>query len=192
MKFFWIVCLFALFAGCGEAPSGTGSTGSNENRASVGLSLNETSVDERHANSEIKSISDAANNWANSTPRELESAEFVARRKARFTESGVAIDTTAFDERILAIKKDLNLKLPSDEEKAELAEAFYKRALALIDAHQYGAALADCRAAQRIFSEHEMSRRKIDQLIRTYKALKLEEPMEGQEPTPLPMPAPTK
>jgi len=106
--------------------------------------------------------------------------------KTKWTQSGEPIDTKTFDADIASADKALKSK-PNDEAlKKALAEAYYKRAVALTEARQYASALGDYRRTLKYDSNNAQAKQWVDQMVSIYDGMGRESPPEGQEPPPLP------
>ena len=106
--------------------------------------------------------------------------------KTKWTQSGNPIDTKSLDADIASADKALKAK-PSDESaKKALAEAYYKRAVALTDARQYASALGDYRRTLKYDPDNAQAKEWVDQIVSIYDSIGRESPPEGQEPPPLP------
>lgn len=104
----------------------------------------------------------------------------------KWTASGDPIDTKAMDATILSAEKALAGK-PTDEKlKKAVADAFYKRAVALTEARQYASALGDYRRTLKHDPSNADAKEWIEKIVMIYGSLKREAPKEGEEPPPLP------
>jgi tetratricopeptide (TPR) repeat protein len=106
--------------------------------------------------------------------------------KTKWTQSGNAIDTSAFDAEIGRAQKDLKAKPKNEAAKKSLAEAFLKRGVALTDARQYASALGDYRRVLKFDAENEDAKKWIEEILNIYAMLNRDYPKEGEEPPPLP------
>lgn len=106
--------------------------------------------------------------------------------KTKWSQSGDPIDTSKFDSDIAAAERTLKSKPNDVSAKKGLAEAYYKRAVALTDARQYASALGDYRRTLKYDPENAQAKEWITQIIEIYDSLGRESPPEGQEPPPLP------
>jgi tetratricopeptide (TPR) repeat protein len=113
-------------------------------------------------------------------------SEQPAGGKTRWTQSGEPIDTSKFDADIAKANKTLRSKPDDDASKKALAEAYFKRGVALTDARQYASALGDYRRALTYDPDNAQAKEWIEQIISIYDGLDREYPPEGQEPPPLP------
>jgi tetratricopeptide (TPR) repeat protein len=107
--------------------------------------------------------------------------------KTKWSQSGEPIDTKEFDAAIEAAAKALGGKPADPALKKALAEAYYKRAVALTDARQYASALGDYRRTVKNDPDNKQAKDWIDQIINIYDGLNKESPKEGEEPPPLPL-----
>lgn len=106
--------------------------------------------------------------------------------KTKWTQSGNAIDTSAFDAEIGRAQKDLKANPKNEAAKKSLAEAFLKRGVALTDARQYASALGDYRRVLKFDAENEDAKKWIEEILNIYAMLNRDYPKEGEEPPPLP------
>lgn len=110
----------------------------------------------------------------------------VPGEKPKWTQSGEPIDTKEMDAAIASAEKASSAK-PSDVKlKKALAEAYYKRGVALTDARQYASALGDYRKAFKNDASKTEAKDWIDKIIMIYDGLGKSYPKEGEEPPPLP------
>lgn len=106
--------------------------------------------------------------------------------KRKWSQSGNPIDTKSLDAAIADAEKT-HKSSPNDvKAKKTLAEAYFKRGLALTEARQYAAALGDYRHALKIDPEQRESQTWIAEILRIYDGLNMESPKPGEEPEPLP------
>jgi len=106
--------------------------------------------------------------------------------KTKWTQSGEPIDTKAFDAEIATAEKASKAKPNDETAKKALAEAYYKRAVALTDARQYASALGDYRRTLKYDPDNAQAKEWVDQIVSIYDGMGRESPPEGQEPPPLP------
>lgn len=106
--------------------------------------------------------------------------------KPKWTQSGEPIDTKELDAAIASAEKALAAKPSDDKLKKAVAEAYYKRGVALTDARQYASALGDYRKAFKNDPSKTEAKDWIDQIIKIYDGLNKSYPKEGEEPPPLP------
>ena len=106
--------------------------------------------------------------------------------KTKWTQSGEPIDTKTFDADITNAEKAVKSKPNDDASKKALAEAYYKRAVALTDARQYASALGDYRRTLKYDPDNAQAKQWIDQIVSIYDSMGRESPPEGQEPPALP------
>ena len=106
--------------------------------------------------------------------------------KTKWTQSGEPIDTKTFDADIASADKALKSKPNDETSKKALAEAYYKRAVALTDARQYASALGDYRRALKYDPDNAQAKTWVEQIVSIYDSMGRESPPEGQEPPPLP------
>ena len=106
--------------------------------------------------------------------------------KSKWTASGDPIDTTALDSAVTSAEKAFSGKPTDSAAKKALADAFYKRAVALTEARQYASALGDYRRALKHDPSNAEAKDWIDKIIMIYDGLGKESPKEGEEPPPLP------
>ncbi len=106
--------------------------------------------------------------------------------KAKWTQSGEPIDTKSLDSAVTAAERALTTKPTNETLKKTLAEAYYKRAVALTDARQYASAIGDYRRAFKNDPTKTEAKEWIDKIIMIYDGLNKSYPKEGEEPPPLP------
>ena len=106
--------------------------------------------------------------------------------KAKWTQSGEPIDTKELDAAVTSAEKALAAKSSDDKLKKALAEAYYKRGVALTDARQYASAIGDYRRAFKNDPSKTEAKEWIDKIIMIYDGLNKSYPKEGEEPPPLP------
>jgi tetratricopeptide (TPR) repeat protein len=107
--------------------------------------------------------------------------------KTKWTQSGNPIDTSQFDADIAKAEKDLKAKPKDAGAKKALAEAYFKRGVALTEARQYASALGDYRRTLKLDPNDEEAKNGMDQIISIYESLNRDYPKEGEEPPPLPV-----
>ena len=128
----------------------------------------------------------AAHTTENQPPSAVSTPPAAGAQKGKWSQSGDPIDTAQFDAAIASAEKTSKAKPGDDSAKKSLADAYYRRAVALTDARQYASALGDYRRAAKLDPEHEDSRKWIEQIVMIYGSIGKEAPPEGQEPPPLP------
>ena len=106
--------------------------------------------------------------------------------KTKWTQSGNPIDTKSMDADIASADKTFKAKPNDEAAKKALAEAYYKRAVALTDARQYASALGDYRRTLKYDPDNAQAKEWVDQIVSIYDSMGRESPPEGQEPPPLP------
>ena len=106
--------------------------------------------------------------------------------KSKWTQGGEAFDTAELDKAVAAAEKSLSSKPADNGAKKALAEAYYKRAVALTDKRQYASALGDYRRALKYDPSNSDAKEWIDKIIMIYDSLNKDSPKEGEEPPPLP------
>ena len=117
---------------------------------------------------------------------ESKPGDTAAAGKPKWSQSGEAIDTKAFDSGIIASDKALSTK-PADEKlKKIVSTAYFNRGFALTESRQYAAALGDYRKAYKLDPTKAEAKEWIDKIIKIYDGLKKEYPKEGEEPPALP------
>ncbi|MEO7674086.1 MAG: hypothetical protein ABIU09_08435, partial [Pyrinomonadaceae bacterium] len=119
-------------------------------------------------------------------PQKMDNSNSVPGSNSKWSQGGEAIETAKFDGVIAAAEKVVKTKPADSEAKKILAQAYFDRGFALTEARQYASALGDYRHALKNDSDHEDSKKWIDQIISIYSMLKKEYPKEGEEPTALP------
>lgn len=131
---------------------------------------------------------------ANSSPERSQTAiahssenqtPLPANGSSKWKQSGDPIDTKEFDTAIAAAEVAFNKKANDPAVKKSLAEAYYKRAVALTDARQYASALGDYRRTIKYDPTNTDAKNWIDQIIGIYQSMGRESPPEGEEPPPL-------
>lgn len=105
--------------------------------------------------------------------------------KAKWTQSGDPIDTKSLDSAVTAAERALTTKPTNEVLKKTLAEAYFKRAVALTDARQYASAIGDYRRAFKNDPTKTEAKEWIDKIIMIYDGLNKSYPKEGEEPPPL-------
>lgn len=106
--------------------------------------------------------------------------------KSKWTQSGDPIDTKEFDTAIASAEKAHKAK-PSDAAAAKaLADAYFKRAVALTDARQYASALGDYRRTVKLDPANTEAADWIERIVSIYASINRGSPAEGEEPPPLP------
>ena len=116
----------------------------------------------------------------------MSNSDQTSGSKSKWTQSGDPIDTKEFDTAIAAAEKQEKAKPGDGQAKKALAEAYYKRAVALTDARQYASALGDYRRTVKYDPGNEQAKNWIEQIVGIYDSMGRESPPEGQEPPPLP------
>lgn len=104
----------------------------------------------------------------------------------KWTASGDPIDTKSMDSAIMSAEKALEGKPADPKLKKTLADAFYKRAVALTEARQYASAIGDYRRTLKHDPTNADAKEWVDKITMIYGSLKREPPKEGEEPPPLP------
>ena len=104
----------------------------------------------------------------------------------KWTASGDPIDTAKLDAAVVSAEKALAGKPTDDKLKMALAEAFYKRAVALTDARQYASAIGDYRRTLKHDPSNADAKEWVEKITMIYDSLKRQAPKEGEEPPPLP------
>jgi len=105
--------------------------------------------------------------------------------KSKWTQGGEAFDTSDLDKSVATAEKTLSGKPADAAAKKALAEAYYKRAVALTDKRQYASALGDYRRTLKYDPANADAKEWIDKIIMIYDSLNKESPKEGEEPPPL-------
>jgi len=116
----------------------------------------------------------------------MSNSDQTAGAKTKWTQSGDPIDTKEFDTAIATAEKQVKSKPNDTTAKKALAEAYFKRGVALTDARQYASALGDYRRTLKYDPDYEGAKTWIEQIISIYDSMGRESPPEGQEPPPLP------
>lgn len=106
--------------------------------------------------------------------------------KSKWTQSGEAIDTAAFDAEIAKAEKAVKANANDEAAKKALAEAYYKRGFALTEVRQYAAALGDYRRVLKYDPANQDAEKWIKQIVGIYQSLNKQYPPEGEEPPALP------
>ena len=106
--------------------------------------------------------------------------------RTKWTQSGDPIDTKAFDSAIASAEKNVKAKPDDKAAKDAVADAYLKRATALVGARQYAAALGDYRRVLKYDPENDTAKEWVNQIVGIYESMNREAPPEGQEPPPLP------
>lgn len=110
----------------------------------------------------------------------------VQNTGGKWSQDGDPIDTTEFDKTITDAEKAQKADPKDDAAKKELAEAYFKRGVALTDARQYASALGDYRRVLKLDPTHADAKKWEEQIIGIYQMMKKEYPKPGEEPKPLP------
>jgi hypothetical protein len=105
---------------------------------------------------------------------------------SKWTQSGDAIDTKEFDTAIASAEKALTAKPADAAAKKAVADAYFKRAVALTDARQYASALGDYRRTIKHDPSNTEAAEWIERIISIYASINRGSPKEGEEPPPLP------
>jgi hypothetical protein len=105
---------------------------------------------------------------------------------SKWSQSGDAIDTKEFDTAIAAAEKAVSAKPSDAAAKKALADAYFKRAVALTDARQYASALGDYRKTVKHDPSNTEAAEWIERIISIYASINRSSPKEGEEPPPLP------
>jgi tetratricopeptide (TPR) repeat protein len=168
MKKIAFLSIALLFAGCNSAPQPVAN--GNSPVASPERSEKTQTVIAHTTENQPPPMSDSA---APSGP------------KSKWTQSGDPIDTKEYDDAIAAAEKATKSKPNDTGAKKSLADAYYKRAVALTDARQYAAALGDYRRTVKYDPDNGEAKNWIDQIVGIYDSMNREAPPEGQEPPPL-------
>ena len=106
--------------------------------------------------------------------------------KSKWTQSGDPIDTKEYDTAITAAEKAFNAKPSDAAAKKALADAYFKRAVALTDARQYASALGDYRRTIKHDPSNTEASDWIERIVSIYASINRGSPKEGEEPPPLP------
>jgi hypothetical protein len=106
--------------------------------------------------------------------------------KSKWTQSGDPIDTKVFDTAIATAEKALAAKPADAAAKKAVADAYYKRAVALTDARQYASALGDYRRTVKHDPSNTEAAEWIERIVSIYASINRGSPKEGEEPPPLP------
>jgi len=106
--------------------------------------------------------------------------------KTKWSQGGEAFDTSDLDKSISTAEKSLSGKPADNAAKKALAEAYYKRGVALTEKRQYASALGDYRRTLKYDPANPDAKEWIDKIIMIYDSLNKESPKEGEEPPPLP------
>lgn len=167
MKLAIIALLAFVAAGCNNAASPVQSNANSQTAGSATSGTPQTVIAHSSENKQL-----------NTAPAPGE--------KAKWTQSGDPIDTKEFDSGITAAERALSAKPTNETLKKTLAEAYYKRAVALTDARQYASAIGDYRRAFKNDPTKAEAKEWIDKIIMIYDGLNKSYPKEGEEPPPLP------
>jgi len=106
--------------------------------------------------------------------------------KSKWTASGDPIDTKELDSGVMAAEKALGSKPKDTAAKKALADAFYKRGVALTEARQYASALGDYRRTLGHDPTNAGAKEWIEKIVMIYDSMGRQSPKEGEEPPPLP------
>ena len=106
-------------------------------------------------------------------------------QKTKWTQGGSPIDTKEFDSAIAKAQMDLKAKPANPALISALADAYFKRGVALTDARQYASALGDYRRALKNDPSNAEAKEWIDKIIMIYDSMGRDSPKEGEEPPPL-------
>lgn len=123
---------------------------------------------------------------AHSSENKQPNAAPAPGEKGKWTQSGEPIDTKELDAAVTSAEKALSAKSADDKLKKALAEAYFKRAVALTDARQYASAIGDYRRAYKNDPTKTEAKEWVDKIIMIYDGLNKSYPKEGEEPPPLP------
>jgi tetratricopeptide (TPR) repeat protein len=104
---------------------------------------------------------------------------------SHWKQSGDPIDTKTYDAAIASAEVAFKKKSDDAAVKKTLAEAYYKRGVALTDARQYASALGDYRRTVKYDPSNADAKGWIDKIIAIYDSMGREYPKEGEEPPPL-------
>lgn len=149
------------------------------NNAALPVQSNNTSRTNSAASGTPQTV--IAHSSENQTPNPAAPGE-----KAKWTQSGEPIDTKEFDAAVASAEKALAAKSSDDKLKKALADAYYKRGVALTDARQYASALGDYRKAFKNDPSKTEAKEWIEKIIMIYDGLNKSYPKEGEEPPALP------
>ena len=123
---------------------------------------------------------------SHSTENQTPPANAPSGEKSKWKQSGDPIDTKQFDTAI-ATAEVSQKKSPNDATaKKRLADAYFKRAMALTEARQYASALGDFRRTVKYDSDNAEAKDWIGKIVMIYDSMNKESPKEGEEPPPLP------
>ena len=106
--------------------------------------------------------------------------------KSKWTQSGDPIDTKELDAAVAAAEKASSAKPSDAAAKKSLADAYFKRAVALTDARQYASALGDYRRTIKLDPTNAEASEWIERIVSIYASINRASPKEGEEPPPLP------
>lgn len=109
----------------------------------------------------------------------------AANTTSHWKQSGEPIDTKEFDSGIATAEIAFKKNAGDEKAKKALADAYYKRAMALTDARQYASALGDFRRTVKYDASNTDAKDWIDKIIAIYQSMNREFPKEGEEPPPL-------
>lgn len=109
----------------------------------------------------------------------------------RLNENPEAIDTKLLDDAIAIAERGLSANLSDPAAAKALADAYFKRAIALTDARQWASALGDYRRTVKFDPDNAGALKWIEQITGMYKAANRPFPNVGEEPPPLPYQKPT-
>ncbi len=106
--------------------------------------------------------------------------------KTKWTQSGDPIDTSEFDAEVKQAETNFKTKPKGEAAKKSLADAYFRRAVALTGARQYASALGDYRRTLKLDPGNKDAKDGMDQITSIYESLNRDYPKEGEEPPPLP------
>ncbi len=104
---------------------------------------------------------------------------------SHWKQSGEPIDTKEVDAGIAAAEVAFKKNASDEKTRKALADAYYKRAMALTDARQYASALGDFRRTVKYDASNTDAKAWIDKIIAIYDSMGRSYPAEGEEPPPL-------
>ncbi len=172
IKLFVLVAVCAFAASCGSGPAVSKEPIANTNEQSK-------RVEETVASHSVERDGDKL---APVNPVEPSASNTGGRRK--WSRSGDPIDTSGFDNAIVAAEKEVKKKSDAASKKV-LGTAYFERAVALTAARQYASAIGDFRKAVENDPENADAKKQIAMITSIYDSMNIEVPGVGEEPAPL-------
>jgi tetratricopeptide (TPR) repeat protein len=164
----------ALFlSGCGNAPQPVNNNSASNKNTSVEkpMSSHSTTV-----NSGSTTQTDTTST-SNQPKQDANSGSPMAK----------AVDVAEMTANIEKAEKEYKAKPTDAKAKEALAEAYFKRAIALRAAAQYSAALGDFRKGLKLNPNNPEAKGMHDEIVKIYQSMGREVPKEGEEKKPMPI-----